>query len=1077
MRINRHNLILNVFVLHFIILFLWTFVSLHALDPGKTITQYSVNIWNMESGLPGNAVFAIQRTQDGYLWLGTQDGLVRFDGINFELYTREKIPQLKCNNIRALYEDQNGILWIGTSSGGLTRYKEGVFFTYPVTEQKNLTEIRAVNEDRRGNVWIGSFSHGLTCLNIRGGEFVTYTMEQGLPHNQVRDIFKDENGYLWVTTAAGVIKILNPGTFDENVSGSLRRLPYLKTVCLYETDSNTLWVGTGDSGLFSLKNGKLTNYGIEEGIPNPVITCLFKDRMNNLWIGSDGGGLTRMTNGACITLNPDDGLACGFVSSIHEDREGSLWVGTLDGGLHQLRDNKFTTYTTREGLTHDYTFCVYEDRAGDLWIGTREGLNRLRNGALTPEYSLKNPVSSLFEDPGGSLWIGTWGSLHRFKDGKSSTLTKKDGLSDNRIGCIQGDRQGNTWVGTRSGLNRFNADTGRFTVFTTREGLSGNSIKFIFEDRNGNLLVGTDTGLNYLKDESFTPSGLPAPMDKQCFNCAYEDNQGAFWFGTNSGLIRLKDKEPVLYTQQCGLVENYIFSILEDDMGNLWLAGRNGVSRISKKELEDFSRGKVNRIHPHSYNEKDGMISGWCTNTGCKTRDGRFWFPTSIGVAVIDPNNIKQDNLPPPPIVEKLIVDGESIYIHPNGRENNLLELAPGKERLEICYTSVSFINPKRIKFKLRLIGYDSNWVDVGTARTTTYTRLSPGHYTFKVMASNAGGAWNRTDAAFSFYLKPYYYQTTWFYLLVACIGLLTALSLFRLRIRQLKAREKELRTLVDIRTTDLKKSRDIIEEKNRNITDSIRYARKIQHAMLPMKEKMEKGLKDYFVIYEPKDIISGDFYWFNIIGDYIFLAAADCTGHGVPGALLSMIGHIMLDEVVTDKRIYDPATALAYLHQGFRGVLKQELEKSDTYDGMDLGLCRIDLKKREITFAGARRPLYYVKDSQLYEIKGCRRSIGGRKKEEKRVFTNHEIETPDKEQETIMLYLTTDGFADQHNPENKRYGSSRLKNFLQGIAHLNMEEQKEALLKELKKHQAYVEQRDDITIVGLQIPTCRPEE
>lgn len=1082
MTTHRHNLILIVCIVHFFILFFWTSQSLQALDPAKTITQYSMQIWNMESGLPGNAVFAVQRTQDGYLWLGTQDGLVRFDGINFEVYTREKIPQLKCNNIRALYEDQNGALWIGTSSGGLTRYRQGEFFTYPVGDHKSLHEIRAINQDRRGNLWIGTFGYGLTCLDMAAGTFTNYTAEHGLPHNQVRAIFKDDNGDLWAATSSGVVKIVGPGVFETDGPAVLRGLPYLKTVCLYETDSRSLWVGTGDSGLFRVKDGTLTNYGIEEGVPNPTVTCLFKDRMKNLWIGTDGGGLTRMTNGVCTTLTPNDGLACGFVSSIYEDRAGSLWVGTLDGGLHQLRDSKFTTYTAREGLAHDYTSCVYEDRGGDLWIGTKGGLSRLRNGTLTIESAPKlnngeglinKVVTAVYEDPAGNLWVGTWEGLHRFKDGKLTTFTEKDGLSDSRIRYIQGDRQGNTWIGTPNGLNRFNAATRQFSVFTTREGLSGDSINFIFQPRQGNLLVGTDEGLNVLEEESFTASALPQPFARYYFNCVFEDKRDVSWFGTNSGLIRQKNDETTLYTQQCGLVENYIFSILEDDNGYIWLAGRNGVSRLSKQELEDFAAGKVKRIHPDAYNETDGMKSGWCTNNGCKTRDGRFWFPTSIGAAVIDPNNIKQDNLSPPPIIEKLIVDGESIYIHPNGKEENHLELAPGKKRLEICYTAVSFINPKKIGFKLRLIGYDSDWVDVGTARTTTYTGLSPGRYTFIVLAANAAGTWNQTNAAFSFYLKPYFYQTTWFYILVTGIVLLTAVSLFGLRIRQLKAREKELKKLVELRTMDLKKSRDIIEEKNRHITDSIRYARKIQRAMLPMKERMEKELNDYFVIYKPKDIISGDFYWFTIVGDYVFIAAADCTGHGVPGALLSMIGHIMLTEAVTDKGIYDPAAALSYLHQGFRSVLKQELEKSDTNDGMDLGLCRIDTRRGEIVFAGARRPLYYVKDSQLFEIAGARRSIGGRKKEERRVFTNSEIQIPGKNENAMMLYLTTDGFADQHNSRNIKYGSSRFKNFLQGIAHLSMEQQRGALLDELKKHQAGVEQRDDITVVGLRIPFC----
>ncbi len=268
-----------------------------------------------------------------------------------------------------------------------------------------------------------------------------------------------------------------------------------------------------------------------------------------------------------------------------------------------------------------------------------------------------------------------------------------------------------------------------------------------------------------------------------------------------------------------------------------------------------------------------------------------------------------------------------------------------------------------------------------------------------------------------------------------------------------------------------LRQSKKIIEEKNRNIMDSIRYARKIQRAMLPIKEKMAKELKDSFVIYEPKDIVSGDFYWFDVVEGQYFLAVADCTGHGVPGALLSMIGGMMLNEVVSEKHILDPAMALSHLHQGFRSILKQEIGEAETYDGMDMGLCRIDFRTGKITFAGAGRPLFYVKSLKLVEIKGDRKSIGGRQKEEKRFFTNHEIDILGRKQGKIMLYLTTDGFADQHDPQNQKYGSSRLKKFLRGNAHLSTAQQKAALLEELKGHRANEEQRDDITIIGIHIP------
>ena len=827
-----------------------------ALEPGKAITQYSMRVWDIGDGLPGNSVYAIRQSHDGYLWIGTQDGLARFDGIHFELYSKRKIPQLKDNLIRALYEDRNGTLWVGTSSGGLTRYKEGEFKAYPTTKYRALYGIRAINEDRWGNLWIGSLTRGLTCLN--NGKFTTYTTKQGLPHNQVKFIYKDGKGDLWAATTAGIVKLLKPGIFQIYASQDL--LPHNKTVCLYEADKENLWIGTFGDGLFQLKSGKFTEFGAEQGVSNHYIVYLFKDRMENLWIGTDGGGVTRMSKGVFSTLPGGDRLACGFVYSLYEDREGSLWVGTLEGGVHQLRDNKFTTYTTREGLAHDFVNCIHESRTGDLWIGTNGGLNRLKKGTLstlltTKEGILNNPVLCLYEDREGYLWIGTWGGgVYRFKDGKlTHFLTKKHGLSDNIIKCIIGDRKGNTWIGTGNGLNRLTFNNknnkGKFTitVLTTKDGLLSNFVKFIFEDSRGVLRIGTDAGLNCLKHGIITAYKPTVRIEKNYFRCAYEDNEGVLWFGTESGLIRLKGKDTTqntretLYTIECGLIDNYVYAVLEDEKGYLWLGGQNGISRVKKKELEDFSNGLIDQVQPDSYNEKDGMKSRWCNDAGCKTRDGRFWFPTSKGVTMIDPNHIKKNTLPPSLIIETLIVDGESVNIHANAWKKKPVELAPGKKRVEIYYTAVSFINPQKIKFKSMLKGYDSDWVDMGDARSTNYTGLSPGHYTFKMMACNADGVWNEKEASFSFYLKPYFYQTSWFYLLIVLFVLLVTFSLYRFRIRQLKTREKELSALVESRTMDLKERNIELE----NAQHKLRHSKELIEAKNLQLEKQSEKLQE----------------------------------------------------------------------------------------------------------------------------------------------------------------------------------------------------------------------------------------
>lgn len=1077
---KRRNLSSRVFFIGFLALFLGVSSTLPALNPEKALTQYNVKVWNMADGLPGNSIYAIQQTKDGYLWLGTQDGLVRFDGFNFKVFTKENTPKLKDNEIHALYEGRDGTLWIGTRSGGLTCCKEGEFSNYSIENHPYLYWIRAIDKDNSGNLWVGCFGEGLTCLN--NDTFTTYTKDHGLPDNKVRAIYKDGNGDLWVTTTGGIVKMLEPGRFEPHQDQEI--MPRLKTACLYKESTSELWVGAGKT-LFRFKNGIPMRDGVEKELPSHHTNILFEDKDENLWIGTDGGGLSRISNGKLDTLGGNDALADSRIYAICEDREGSLWVGTVGAGLHQLRDGKFTTYTTREGLAHDETLCVHESGPNGLWIGTKGGLNRLKEGVLTTELTkgtglLDNNVICLFEAPSGELWIGTWKGLHRFKDEKLTTFTKDDGLSDVRIMCILGDRQGNIRIGTQNGLNRFNNKDGTFTVFTTNHGLLSNIVNFIFKDREGNLWIGTDAGLNRLNNGSFTAYNPSTGTGDRSFRCAYQDDEGVLWFGTSNGLVRLHEKDMTLYTTECGLNENKINSILEDEKGYLWLAGHNGISRVEKKELEDFRKKKIDKIQPERFNEKDGMKSRRCEGAGCKTRDGRFWFPTMVGIAMIDPNKTEPESFAPINIIEKVIVDGMALNTHPKTTEAKPRELAPGKKWLRFSYTGVSFINPQLIQFKVKLTlkGQDGNWIEMGTARSTTYTGLSPGYYTFNMTSRNSGGTWGEKGALFYFRLKPYFTQTTWFYVFVVLAILLLIFSGYRFRVRRLKSRARELKTMVKNRTMELetthlelRESKEIIEEKSRNTTASIRYARKIQFTMLPMKEKMETHFKDSFVLYLPKDIVSGDFYWFDIIKGHYYIVLADCTGHGVPGALLSMVGYMMLNEVLHGRRISDPAKILARLHQGFRYVLKQEVEDADTYDGMDVGLCRVDIQKGKITYAGARRPLYYVKGSEFVEIKGDRKSIGGRQRERKHVFTNHEIDIPGNNGDGLMLYLTTDGYADQNNPGNEKYGSRRLKQFLRDNAHLSPVQQKNALIKELKDHRLDEEQRDDISIIGMRIP------
>jgi signal transduction histidine kinase/ligand-binding sensor domain-containing protein/DNA-binding response OmpR family regulator len=809
------------------------YVYLGALSPHKAISQYKLDIWQAERGLAQNSVSAICQTRDGYIWLGTINGLVRFDGIRFKTFNKDNTAQLKDNAITSLWEDRKGILWIGTAEGGVSSLKDGEFKAYTLHECPGLKEISTIFEDREGTLWIGTLDSGLT--RFKNGRFTTYTVKDGLAGNRVRAVHEDERGNLWFATSAGLTIRRPDGSFIPYTGTSGRFDKYIISMC--RARNGTLWLGCID-GLYALKDKAIIHYGRKEGLPNLKIKCLYEDSRQNLWAGTDGGGLVRISNDRVETFSTSDGMACDYVYSICEDREGNLWIGTFIGGLHRLRDGAITPYTTREGLNNNIVKCIEEDQAGNLWIGTLDGVNRLKDGKLTLEFTtrqglLSNIAYCIKEDSSGNLWIGTAAGLNlRHKDGSLKRFDTHSDFLNNEILQLLEDKSGVVWILTSKNLIHFHE--GRFTVFLHGEELSNKPFQCFCKDREDSFWIGTYRGGLYrLKEGKRTHYTTGESLVHNIVEYIYEDKNGILYIGTRGGLSRLAEGKFINFTTRNGLIDSNVRHILEDDSGYLWLAGRTGISRINKKELSDFARGKIEKINPVLFDESDGLKSPWCED-GIKTRDGRLWFATYNGAAVIDPGNIKTNTLPPPVVIEEMIVDGEAVHIGStglHGRGEAPLVISPGKKRLEFYYTTLTFIKPQKVKFKLKLEGYDSDWLDAGNARSTTYTELAPGTYTFKVIACNADGVWNHNGASLSFYLKPYFYQTAWFYILVVFFILMAVFSFHLFRLRQLKTREKELGTLVEQRTRDLKE-RNIDLEKARQ---------KIQQANELLEKQSEK--------------------------------------------------------------------------------------------------------------------------------------------------------------------------------------------------------------------------------------------
>jgi len=799
------------------LIFLWMiffpFSSLMALDPQKIVTQYRQDTWQRERGLEQKLVISICQTRDGYIWLGTLDGLVRFDGIRFKVFNKENTKELKSNMIKTLLEDQTGNLWIGTIEGGLSCLKNGEIKTYSLADYPGIKAISTIFQDRAGTLWIGTENDGLFLLKNGALTPTLYSARDGLKSNKVRAFYEDKGGDIWIGTSAG-LSICNAtcipckftayqgknGPFDKHI------------ISMCSTGSRDIWFGCED-GLYRLKDNTITHFGKE--LSDPTITCLYEDKEQNLWAGTDGSGLIRIRNDGIETFPPGHFLASDHVYAIYEDKEKNLWIGSSDEGLYRLSDTLFTAFTSMEGLSNDRVNCVYEDREGSLWIGTKNGVNRLENGKLTLEWTtgdglLSNNITVIMKDSEGSLWIGTDKGLNQSKDGKLKHINLHNGVLDKKILQLWEDKKGVVWILTAERLIRFykGTFTESFTLSISKNKGFNTLFRCFYIDRLGTLWLGTyDGGGLYGEKEGktinyTTKEGL-VQNDVEYF---YEDKEGIFYIATRGGLSLLSNGKFINLTTQDGLIDSYIYFILEDELGHLWLPGRTGISRISKKELSDFIKGKIKKINPVLFNESDGMRSPFC-NHCIKNRDGKLWFATDKGLAMINPSAIKKNEVSPLVAIEELVVDGEAFPI------SEPLIIPPGKKRLEFYFTGLSFVNSQQIKFKIKLEGYDSDWVDVGNARGTTYTSLSPKNYTFKVTACNSDGVWNEKGASLSFYLKPYFTQTYWFYVLLVLSVLSVGFIGYRLRVSQLKARQKELTALVNSRTQEIK-------EKNRQLED-----------------------------------------------------------------------------------------------------------------------------------------------------------------------------------------------------------------------------------------------------------------
>lgn len=740
------------------------------LNSEKAITQYKIDTWSDETGLPQNSVRTILQTGDGYLWIATEEGLARFDGVKFTTFDQSNTPVIANNYIFDLFEDEQKNLWVGLR-GGLLIYRNGRFRPFVHPEDFSTRVVQIIRMDHEKNVWIGTDGDGL--YKIKDGTTTMYTTRNGLPDNRIKSLKCDSRGNLWVGTPAG-LALLKENAFISYTGK--RGLGNDVINAIYEDANQNLWIGT-DKGVYILKGETFTllETSLENGsdISGARILDIFEDRDRNVWIGTSGHGLARYQKGRFSVLTKKDGLSDNTIKDIFEDREGALWLGTAHGGLSRLKEGKFTPVTTKEGLSDDFVFAIHEDSRGYLWIGTNNGLNRLKDGTFmsitTANGLAHNIVDSLYEDRDGFIWVGTDDGLSKLKNDEFS-VTVLESVPRSRglfILALSGDRDGNIWFGTQKGLYKLNGS--KVKKFSTENGLVSNTVNFIFQDSTDNLWFSTYRGgLTLYKDETFRVFTEKEGLVNNSVTCIYEDAAAVLWIGTVGGLSRFKDGKFTNYTRKDGLFNNNIYQILEDAGGYLWMSCNKGIFKVKKKELDGLAgietttgNADSKRITSIVYGREDGMLSTECNGClqtpGCKTKDGKLWFPTGKGVVSIDPENIKTNELPPPVFVEQALLDGV-----PAGAGGKIT-VPPGVKRVELHYTAPSFLNPQKVKFKFMLEGYEEHWVDADTQRVAFYTNLDAGAYRFRVTACNDDGVWNEEGTSTPVTVIAPFIRTWWF--------------------------------------------------------------------------------------------------------------------------------------------------------------------------------------------------------------------------------------------------------------------------------------------------------------------------
>lgn len=1110
----------------------------------------------LQHGLSQSSAYCITQDEKGFLWIGTLDGLNKFDGYEFDIYRNnpDDANSLPDNLILDICPDYDGNLWVGTANGlsrfNLRKQEFKNFFYNP--ESKNAISnniIRSLLFIPPNQLWVGT-DRGLNMIDTKTGHITVFNSisynTQTINDDKIWQISKGNGNYLWVATGKGYFKITTetkeisrfyiPKISDKEIENE--EANNIRTII--EDDQNNLWIGSNSRGLFFYDSKKKTyKHFCKETdnikcISSNKIRDIFNDKAGNIWIATYLG---------LNLYKPEwDGFMCFYnniydpysisnnkVISIFEDNQGLLWVGTYGGGINKVirESNKFKIYQNRpfveNSIASNIVLAIAEDANGNILVGSDKGLNYLNrktNKISQINYKkhinnkeIDNVVYAIYEDSKKNVWLGTGeGYLIRWQPSSNSfsytQIINKDYTQQWHFGIrtIYEDRKGQMWIGTYSGLYKYNAQTNDYINYQynpdKKGSISSNIVWCIYEDYEGELWIGTDGGgLNKFDENKETfqcflhDNEDSTSISNNVIRSICEDNNRNLWIGTSYGLNKFNriTNKFTRFTTKNGLPNNIIYGLIPDD-DFLWISTNYGICKFNATQFTTKNYDSGHGLQSNEFNQ----------GAAIKTHDNEIFFGGINGLNSFFPFQIKDNNYIPKVVIGNFFIQNKLVNI---AKDKSILKehvsyvdkikIPYHKNTFSFIFTSLHYLKPEKNLYSYYLENFEADWSVPTARRYITYTNVPPGKYIFKVKGSNSDGVWNEQGASIEIIITPPFYRTTWFYILSVLVVIALVIVFIKRREYNLKMEKIRLAAKVAKRTEELEKQkefiiyqrdameklnmdlrqqnekieaqRDLIEEKSHQLTDSIIYAQRIQQALLPSLDLINTIFPESFILYRPKAIVSGDFYWIIPKLNKIFFAVGDCTGHGVPGAFLSIVAYNLLNEAINILNITKPAEIINFLNTDLNRKLYTK-ENLVLKEGMDIALCCFEPDTMVLEYAGAISPLYIIRNQKLMEFKADAQTVMvtlNREQIEYK-FTNHTIQL----EKGDMLYLFSDGFSDQFGggTNRRKYLRKRFKNSLLEVSTLSMRQQGERLDLKYVNWKGNYEQIDDVLVFGVKV-------